>query len=206
MGKGMYQQYEDPILQEYMKILGLGPGGGGAGYTNPAMSKMMQAPLQEGQQAAGAASRNLKNMGLGPVATQTGQQQIDLSRMSNAQSAAFKNIQTMITQALTAGGQGTGMMGTGMGALGTAGGQLGQAAGQFGSAASGFGQIAELEAKAAAANNFSLASGLKAIAGIAGTIGGFFIGGPAGAAMGGAGASALFGSMGNQNASYDYGS
>ena len=173
-GWGMYDQYEDPILKEYTKILGTAPGGESQQYTNPLMSKLMQAPLQAGQSAAGAASRSLKNMGLGPVATQTGQQQIDLGRMANVQSAAFANVQKMIDQMMTAGGQGLNLAGAAPATIGGSGALLGGASGHMGDAGQGLGQIAATEYKAQQANQISFGSLLKSITSLGTALGSGF--------------------------------
>lgn len=190
MGRELYQQgrdiwstYGSPTYNALLQMAGWGPGGGGQ-YISPLQSKFMQAPMLAGQQAAGAASRSLKNMGLGPVATQVGQQQIDLSRMANIETSAAQ-LQQWVAQQLGAAGttglslasqQPSTILGAGNVALGAGGIEA---------------QIAQMQMQAAAANNLGLSGIFKTI----GTLGGLALGGPFGGAMGGA----LFGGGGGSS-------
>ena len=161
--------YETPVLDMFQKLVA-NPGQ----YTDPNFNVMMGLPLQQGQQAATAATKNLDNMGLGPIATQTGKEQIDLTKMANAQTGALQNLQTMFTALLGAGQQGSTMMGQAPGALGQAG-QLDASAGGI------YSNVAKLQAQAAQQNSMSLSQGLAGI----GSIAGLLLGGPLGAAAGG---------------------
>ena len=162
-GLGMYTGYEKPVLDQYLQILGLGPGGTST-YTDPALNQMMQPALQQGQQAATAAKKNLMNSGLGPVATATGAQQIDRSTMSNVQSGVLSQLQTMMQQLIGAGQQGTAMQTS-------APGQITGAASAVGQAGSLEAQMASLEAQAAQTQNQGLSSGLSGLGTLFGLLG-----------------------------------
>ena len=179
-GQGLFSQFEQPTLTALLNLVGLGQGGGYQ-YTDPLLNQLMQPSLQTGQQAAGAAQRSLRSSGLGPVATMTGQQQIDLTRMGNAQTAALTQVQTAIQQLLQGGQQGTNMMTQAPSAL-TGAGQVALGGGQLEN------QIAQLQYQAQRQNNMGLLTGLQGIGQIAGMFGGMGAFGQFGAFGAGAGA------------------
>jgi hypothetical protein len=174
VGQQLVGDYEIPLLNLYKKLL-LNP----SQYTDPNFNVMMGLPLQQGQQAATAATKNLTNMGLGPIATQTGKQQIDLTKMGNAQTGALQNLQQMFTALLGAGQQGTNMMSQVPG-------QVTQAGSLYGQSGQLYGQLAKLQADAQKSQNQGLFQGLAGIGSIAGMLGGSLLGGPVGGAIGGA--------------------
>src|SRR5512140_2549865 len=154
-GQGMYTGYEKPVLDQYLKILGLGPGGQSQ-YTDPALNMLMQPVLQQGSQAADAAKKNLMSSGLGPVATATGAQQIDLAKMANTQSGALQQVMTMLGQLVGAGQQGTNLQAS-------APGQIVGAASAVGQSGQLEGMIAQMQYKAQQDQNMGLSQGLQGI-------------------------------------------
>lgn len=125
-GVGLQKAYGDPTWQALLQMSGYGPGGAGQ-YVDPALAKFMQPVYQQGQQAAGAATRDLMGMGLGPIATQTAKQQIDLQRMANTQQGALALQQWVAQQLGQVGTQGLTMQGQAPSALLGAGSLAGQA-------------------------------------------------------------------------------
>lgn len=188
-GVGLQKAYGDPTWQALLQMSGYGPGGAGQ-YVDPALAKFMQPVYQQGQQAAGAATRDLMGMGLGPIATQTAKQQIDLQRMANTQQGALALQQWVAQQLGQVGTQGLTMQGQAPSALLGA----GQVAGQAGSLES---QMVQQQVEAQAAGNLGLASIFKTI----GTLGGLALGGPLGGAAGGF-LGGLFGGGGGAGAGY----
>lgn len=204
-GQGMYTMYKDPIMREYLKIVGLGAGAGSPESTNPLLSKLLGSTNFESNQAATAATKNLQNMNLGPIAQMTGKQNIDLTKMSNIQTGVMKNIQYMLDQLSKTGDEGLAMQtGAPAAMIGAAG-----ATGQAGQVALGAGTmestIAKLQADAARSNNFTLMQGLQAIGSI-GTLIGSGFGATTGAGQifgkgGGGGAAGAASSMGSSGSS-----
>ena len=165
LGQGMYTGYEQPVLNEYMNILGLGSQGQQAQqFLNPALSQLAQPGLQAGQQAETAAVKNLMNSSLGPGQMQTAKTQLDLSKMGNVQNTILSQLQPMLQQLIGAGQQGTALMGQAPGQVTGA----AQAVGQAGSLDA---TIAQLQAQAAMANNLSTQQGLGSLSTLFGMLG-----------------------------------
>jgi hypothetical protein len=83
--------------------------------------------------------------------------------VSNVQTAALKNVTTMISQALAAGGQGTGLMAGAPASITGAAQAVGQAAGVMGNVAGSYGTIAQQKYKAEQATELSFGNLLKMI-------------------------------------------
>lgn len=195
IGTGMYSKYGEPTL-DLLKQMLMGATGQGGQYIDPALNMLMQQPMLAGQQAAGAATRNVQNMGLGPIATQTAKQQIDLQRMAGTQQGALTAVQQAIQQLISGGQLGLSTAQAGVQDI------LG--AGQLDiSAGSGFAGLNRLEADAQRSGNLGLFAGLQGI----GSIAGLFMGGPLGAGIGGAlgGLAGKLGGGGGGGGGYDVG-
>lgn len=174
-GQQMYTAYEKPVLNMFKKLINEP-----ATFTDPTMNLLMQLPLQQGSQAADAAKKKLLTSGLGPGAMATGMQQIDLSKMANAQTGALQQVQSMIQSLIGAGQQGTALQAGAPGQMGGAVSAVGQAGGLQA-------QIANLQASAAAQKSQGLFQGLTGIGQIAGLFGGMGPFGQLGAFGGGFG-------------------
>ena len=189
-GMGRTQKYTDPVLNDFLKILGFGGGttaptpvtatGGAQGlsttstapFTDILSSSMMQLPVWSSQQSLDAAKKQItENMPPGP------QQSAALADLEN------KRMQNLGTQAY-------GMVGnminslTGQGQAWVQGGQLAQSslfsAGQIAST------ITSLQTQAQQQNNLALSGIFGAIGSLGGFAIGTALGGPAGGMLGGA--------------------
>jgi hypothetical protein len=154
--------YETPLLDLYKKLL-LNP----SQYTDPNFNVMMGLPLQQGQEAATAAKKNLLNQNLGPGMQATGMQQIDLTRMSNAQTGALQNLQQMFTALMGAGQQGTSLMSQ-------APGQVTQAGQLFGQSGNLYADVAKLQYATGLQNNQGFQNAINDISSIGGLLGSGF--------------------------------
>ena len=200
-GKGRTEEYADPILNQFLKMVSGTPDASGVNqFTNVLSSNMMQLPVWATQQQYDTAKKQLLDQ------TQPGPQQQALlanlqnQRMQNLGTQAYGRVDQMLNALLGQSGQvwqGAQAAQTG---YGQAGGMLGQAAGTYGQQAGIAGQLGGMQMQAQQMNQqlqlMAQQSGNQMLGGIfnsIGQLGGYALGQYAGSPGGSAAITGMLG-------------